>query len=219
MDTATTVLDLVGVFLNALLGGTVARRDRLDLFGFLVIGIASGLGGGLIRDVLLQHGPPAALTDPAYIPTALAGTGVAFLLDISPPDWSRAFKFLDAAALSVWASVGAQKTMGVGLGRLPAILLGTITAVGGGAIRDLLLQRVPAVLQDTRWYASVAVLVAAVEVLGIATGFPVAGTVAAITLGVLLRIVAEWRGWTVPRGLEVRPSAVLRRRRRRDGDP
>ncbi|MFD2350802.1 trimeric intracellular cation channel family protein [Nonomuraea ferruginea] len=114
---------------------------------------------------------------------------------------------------------GRRRPWGVGLGWLPAILLGTITAVGGGAIRDLLLQRVPAVLQDTRWYASVAVLVAAVEVLGIATGFPVAGTVAAITLGVLLRIVAEWRGWTVPRGLEVRPSAVLRRRRRRDGDP
>lgn len=108
----------------------------------------SRAGGGLIRDVLLQHGPPAALTDPAYIPTALAGTAVAFLLDIAPPDWSRVFLVLDAVALSVWATAGAQKTLDAGLDWLPAILLGTITAVGGGATRDLLLRRVPAVLHE-----------------------------------------------------------------------
>lgn len=209
--TATTVLDLIGVLINALLGGAVARRDRLDLFGFVVIGIASGLGGGLIRDVLLQQGPPAALTNPAYIPTALAGTAIAFLLNIAPPDRSRVYLLLDAVALSVWATVGAQKTLDAGLAWLPAILLGTITAVGGGATRDLFLQRVPAVLQDRRWYASVAVLVAAVQVLGTITGLPTAGTVAGITLGVVLRALAEWRGWALPRGLKVRPPSPPRR--------
>lgn len=134
----TTVLDLIGVFINALLGGSVARRRELDLFGYVVIGTVSGLGGGLIRDVLLQHGPPLALTNPLYIPIALAGAVVAFLLAFTEEDWSRFFYVLDAIALCVWAAAGAQRTLATGLAWLPAVLLGTVTAVGGGATRDLI---------------------------------------------------------------------------------
>ncbi|MEU6785606.1 TRIC cation channel family protein [Nonomuraea angiospora] len=231
VETITTVLDLVGVFINSLLGGSVARRLELDLFGYVVIGVVSGLGGGLIRDVLLQHGPPLALTNPLYIPIALAGAGAAFLLKFTERDWNRLFYVLDAIALCVWAVAGAQRTLAVGLGWLPAILLGTTTAVGGGATRDLLVQRVPAVFGGNGLYASVAALVAALQVICSALGAPtVVGTSVGVVVGTALRLVAYRRGWELPGGLEWEARDVIgkavhpplrrdrRRDRRRDGD-
>ena len=198
----TTVLDLIGVFVSALLGGAVARTMDLDLFGYAVIGAVSGLGGGIIRDVLLQHGPPAALTNPWYVPTAMAGAGVAFLVKFSVGQWNRLFLALDAMAISVWAIAGAQKTLAAGLGWLPAVLLGTITAVGGGAARDLLIQRVPAVLGGNGLYASVAIVVAGIQVLCTGLGLPVAaGTVAGLVAGTLLRLIAVRRSWQLPSGM------------------
>ena len=198
------VLDLLGVFANGLLGGAVARSKDLDMFGFAAVGLCSGLGGGIIRDVLLGHGPPAALTNPAYIPTALAGACVAFVVQVEHRTWDRAFIGVDAVALSMWATAGALKALGDGLGWLPAVLLGTITAIGGAITRDLLLQRVPAVFAQGTLYATVAILVAAIQVLfarthGLSSG---TGTTVAIVVGVTLRLVAYWRGWQLPRGLD-----------------
>jgi uncharacterized membrane protein YeiH len=198
------VLDLLGVFANGLLGGAVARSKDLDMFGFAAVGLCSGLGGGIIRDVLLGHGPPAALTNPAYIPTALAGACVAFVVQVEHRTWDRAFIGVDAVALSMWATAGALKALGDGLGWLPAVLLGTITAIGGAITRDLLLQRVPAVFAQGTLYATVAILVAAIQVIfarthGLSSG---TGTTVAIVTGVTLRLVAYWRGWQLPRGLD-----------------
>jgi uncharacterized membrane protein YeiH len=200
------VLDLLGVFANGLLGGAVARSKDLDMFGFAAVGLCSGLGGGIIRDVLLGHGPPAALTNPAYIPTALAGACVAFVVQVEHRTWDRAFIGVDAVALSMWATAGALKALGDGLGWLPAVLLGTITAIGGAITRDLLLQRVPAVFAQGTLYATVAILVAAIQVIfarthGLSSG---TGTTVAIVVGVTLRLVAYWRGWQLPRGLDWR---------------
>jgi uncharacterized membrane protein YeiH len=200
------VLDLLGVFANGLLGGAVARSKDLDMFGFAAVGLCSGLGGGIIRDVLLGHGPPAALTNPAYIPTALAGACVAFVVQVEHRTWDRAFIGVDAVALSMWATAGALKALGDGLGWLPAVLLGTITAIGGAITRDLLLQRVPAVFAQGTLYATVAILVAAIAVIfarthGLSSG---TGTTVAIVVGVTLRLVAYWRGWQLPRGLDWR---------------
>jgi uncharacterized membrane protein YeiH len=202
IETVTTAVDLAGVFASALLGGAAARSRRLDLFGYAVIGLVSGLGGGVIRDILLQHGPPAALVNPVYIPTALAGTGLAFLLDVSGRGWGRILIVLDAAAVSLWAAAGAQKTLGAGLGALPAILLGTLTAVGGGAARDLMLQRVPAVFGDNALYASVAVLVASNQVVWTRLGEPVTGAVIGVLSGLLLRLAAYRQDWRLPTGLD-----------------
>src|SRR5580693_5657317 len=165
-DLLTTTLDLLGVFANGLLGGAVARTQNMDLFGFAAMGLVSGLGGGIIRDVLLEHGTPAALVDPAYIPTALA-----------------------AAAISLWATAGALKTLGDGLEWLPAVLLGTITAIGGGVSRDLMLQKVPAVFKDGQLYATVAIVVAIIQVV-FAEAYGArffTGTVVAIGVGFVLR--------------------------------
>lgn len=197
-------LDLLGVFANGLLGGAVARSKDLDLFGFAAVGLISGLGGGIIRDVLLEHGTPVALTNPAYIPTALAGAGVAFVFAIEHRTWDRAFILVDAAALSLWATAGALKALDDGLGWLPEVLIGTITAIGGAITRDVMLQRVPGVFTQGTLYATVAIVVAAIQVSfagapGLSAG---AATTLAIAVGVALRLIAYWRGWQLPRGFD-----------------
>src|SRR6201986_5674523 len=138
-----TGIDLTGVRANAIIGGLVARAERLHPVGFIVLAMLSGLGGGMIRDTLLQHGTPVALTGPAYIPTALIGAAIAFFVPVKGQLWNRTFPFIDALALGCWAATGAIRTLADGLGWLPALLLGTITAVRGGMPRDIFLRRVP----------------------------------------------------------------------------
>src|SRR6185369_4676604 len=171
-------LDLTGVFANALLGGAVARSHGLDPVGFAALAIVSGLGGGLIRDTLLQRGTPVALTDYAYLTTALIGAGIAFAVRFEGRVWDRLFPFVDALALGCWAAAGAQKTLAVGLGWLPAILLGTITAVGGGAVRDVVLRRVPGILGGNTLYATCAIAGSCVLVILSGHGHPTAGLIA-----------------------------------------
>jgi uncharacterized membrane protein YeiH len=206
-DVLTTVLDLLGVFLNGILGGAVARSKEMDLFGFGAMGLISGLGGGIIRDILLQHGTPVALTHPAYIPTALAGAGVAFLVRIEHRAWDRLFLLVDAAAISLWATAGALIALAAGLGWLPAVLLGTITATGGGVTRDVILAKVPTVFTEGPLYATVALFVAAIQVLCAKTLGPqdATGTLIAISAGFALRLIAYRRGWRLPRGLDWQP--------------
>jgi uncharacterized membrane protein YeiH len=206
ISVATRFLDLAGVFSCALLGGAVARAAGLDLFGFLVVGLISGLGGGMIRDVLLQHGTPVALTDYAYPLTALAGSVVVFLIHLSEESWTRLFSTLDAAVLGFWAVAGVNKTLGAGLGWLPAILLGTISAIGGGALRDVVLGRMPAIFGGNGLYATVAVVVAAATVICVYLGVPTVGVVLGVTLALAFRLTAVRLGWNLPNSLDWRPG-------------
>lgn len=203
------VLDLTGVFANAVLGGVIARRERLDPVGFMVLAVLSGLGGGMIRDTLLQAGPPIALTDLAYLVTALAGAAFAYLLHVEGKIWERVWPVLDAVALGCWAAAGASRTLGVGLGWLPAILLGTITAVGGGAVRDMVLRRVPAVLGGNTLYATCAALASAALVILSRLGHPSAGMITALVIGGGLCLVARWRGWILPSADAWSPANVV----------
>jgi uncharacterized membrane protein YeiH len=207
----TRALDLSGVFTNGVLGGVLARDRDLDLFGFLVIGVVSGLGGGVIRDTLLQHGTPVALTDYTYIATATAATLLAFVFDLSRHTSRLAFTLLDGAALSVWAVAGAQKTLAAGLGWLPAVLLGTITAVGGGVVRDLLLGRIPRVFGGSPLYATIAALVSVVMVVCSGLGVPTLGILVGVVGGTLLRLAALTWGWMLPNGRDWRPRFTRHR--------
>jgi len=200
------VIDLIGVFANAVLGGVVARAERLDPVGFGVLAILSGLGGGLIRDTLLQRGTPVALVDISYVLTALAGAALAFVLHVEGRAWDRVFPFVDALAIGCWAAVGAQKTLALGLGWLPAVLLGTITAVGGGMVRDVVLRRIPAVFGGTTLYATSALVASGVMVVLYRLGHPTVGLVVSTLTGAGLTLLARWRGWQLPEAYVWRPG-------------
>jgi uncharacterized membrane protein YeiH len=210
-------IDLTGVFANAVLGGVLARAERLDPVGFGALAIMSGLGGGLLRDTLLQRGTPVALTDYAYILTALTGAAVAFVLRVEGRLWDRGFPYLDALALGCWASAGAQKTLGFGLGWLTAIMLGTITAVGGGALRDIVLRRIPAIFGGNTLYATSALLASGVMVALFDLRRPSLGLVVSTLVGAGLTLLARWRGWQLPEAYVWRPSLPAARRARPRG--
>lgn len=195
-------VDLTGVFANAILGGIEARRARLDPVGFATLAILSGLGGGMIRDTLLQHGTPVALVDLSYITTALVGAAVAYLIDLQGRMWDTVFPWIDAFALGCWAAAGAQKALGFGLGWLPAVLLGVITAVGGGFVRDMILLRIPAVLGGNTLFATSAAVAAGSTVIGRELGYPNVGLILSLLLGAGLVLVARWRGWVLPPGTD-----------------
>jgi uncharacterized membrane protein YeiH len=208
-------LDLTGVFANAMLGGVIARREKLDPVGFVTLAVLSGLGGGLIRDTLLQHGTPIALTDYAYLLTAFAGALVTFVVRVEGPLWNRGWPVIDALALGCWAATGAQKTLDAGLGWLPALLLGTITAVGGGAVRDIVLRRVPAVLGGNTLYATCAVAASGLLVILYENGYPTAGLLGALVVGAGLCLLARWRGWILPSADAWSPARVVPARYRK----
>jgi uncharacterized membrane protein YeiH len=198
-------VDLTGVFANAMLGGVMARSHRLDPVGFAILAIVSGLGGGLIRDTLLQHGTPVALTDYAYLLTALGGAAVVFLMRVEGVTWNRGFLVVDALALGCWAAAGSQKTLAGGLGWLPAILLGTITAVGGGMVRDVVLRRIPAIFGGNTLYATCAVIASGVMV-GLHYAHLVSlGLILSTIIGAALVLLARWRGWQLPEPYNWRP--------------
>lgn len=209
-------LDLTGVFTNALLGGAVARQHGLDPVGFAALAIVSGLGGGIIRDTLLQRGTPVALTNYAYLTTALIGAGIAFAVRFEGRVWDRLFPFVDALALGCWAAAGAQKTLTVGLGWLPAVLLGTVTAVGGGAVRDIAMGGIPTIFGGNTLYATCAVIASGTLVLVQYLGYPHTGLVLATAVGAALCLLARWRGWMLPEHVAWHRPDHIRPRRPKD---
>jgi uncharacterized membrane protein YeiH len=189
-------LDLAGTFVFALSGALVAVRGRLDLFGTLVLACATGLGGGIVRDVLLGDVPPLALTDWWYIlAAALAGVAT-FLWHPALARWENLILTLDAAGLALFCVTGALKASDAGLGIVPAALLGMITATGGGIARDVLANRVPVVLEGG-WYATPALAGASWAAVAHHYDLP---TVAVLVPGMLAcftwRALALHRGWS-----------------------
>lgn len=224
-DSLTEIIrfvDLAGVVANAILGGIAARSARLDVVGFLILAIMSGLGGGMIRDTLLQHGTPVALTDPAYLICAFAGGAVAFFIPLSGKLSRRSLILLDALAVGCWAATGVQKTLDAGLWWLPAVMLGVITAVGGGMVRDITLLKVPTIFGGNTLYATSA-LVASIEMVVLSLlGYQAIGSAVAILSGALLSLLARRYGWILPTGLELRipkPRMLLSLRHRRERPP
>jgi uncharacterized membrane protein YeiH len=185
------LLDLVGVFVFGLSGGLVAVRKRLDLFGVLVLAGATALGGGIIRDVLIDARPPVGISDWRLIAAAAVAGLVTFVYQPGVVRLSRLVKVLDAMGLAVFAVGGAVKALASpGIPPVAAVVVGVITAVGGGVIRDVLAGQVPEVLRR-ELYALPALLGATVVVgadaLGVLSTFVVW---AAAALVFSIRIVA-----------------------------
>ena len=172
------VLDLAGTFAFALNGAlTAVRVVRLDIVGVITLGMITALGGGIIRDILLDDLPPATFRDWRYLAVAAGGAFIAFLLGRRLDRLAGTITVADAVGLSVFAVTGAEKALEFGLGPAQAVILGTITGVGGGTLRDVLIRQVPSVL-STGLYAVPALVGATITV--VATLLGVYGLAAAI---------------------------------------
>jgi uncharacterized membrane protein YeiH len=194
-----TVLDLVGIFVFALSGGLVAVRKELDIFGVLVLAGITGLGGGFLRDVLIGAVPPAALADWRYLLVPVVAGLVTFWFHPALGRRERLVNVFDAAGLGLFCVTGALKALAFGLGPLPAALMGMLTGIGGGMLRDLLAGRVPVVLRG-ELYATPALVGATIAVIGSEAGLRpavVAAPAALVCIG--WRLLAMRRGWNAPR--------------------
>ncbi|WP_412067474.1 trimeric intracellular cation channel family protein [Rubrivirga sp. IMCC43871] len=194
-----TALDLLGTFVFALSGAFKAVRSGLDWLGIAVLAVLTGVGGGLIRDVLLGDTPPASFRDERYLFVCLAGA-VAVIVAARPiaARWNRVM-IADALGLGLFAAIGALKGAEHGLGPVGVVVMGALTAVGGGVIRDILVNEQPAVLYKG-FYATAAVLggavLVALDALGAGVGLQFAAC--AVTTSAL-RFLAMARHVRLPR--------------------
>lgn len=155
-------LDMVGTFAFALSGATAGVKRELDLFGVLVLSFSAATAGGIARDVLIGAIPPAALSDWRYLVTALVAGAVTFWWHPLIDRLKNPVQVFDAAGLALFAVAGAQKALAYGLDPLMAALLGMVTGIGGGIVRDMLLAEVPFVLRSELY--AVAALAGAIVV-------------------------------------------------------
>jgi uncharacterized membrane protein YeiH len=192
------VLDLGGTFVFAISGAMVGIRSRLDVFGVLVLSFAAGNAGGITRDLLIGVAPPAAVSDWRYFfVSAIAGI-VTFLWYPVTERYSKEVLWLDAIGLAFFAIAGAQKALVHGINPVMAALLGMLTGIGGGILRDVLVSGIPSVLRSDL-YALAALAGASVVVSAHLLHIP--PTVAAVSGGILcfaLRFMAIRHGWHLP---------------------
>ena len=195
-------LDLAAVAFGAMQGGSFGAQAReesdFDLLGVAVFAIVTGLGGGIVRDVLLNQ-VPAALRNDSYLLTAVLGGLVGMLAGelIARPNWP--LHALDAGVVGLFVVVGAVKTESAGLPGAATILLGTITGAGGGVMRDLLAQRPVALVQRDIPYALVALLGAITFVLFHWLGADeLVSGIACMVIVLAFRLLALARGWRSP---------------------
>ena len=199
-DVVLLAVDLVGTFVFAVEGALAGIRGELDLLGLLVVSFVTALGGGTVRDLLIGAVPPNSIRDWRYGATAFAGGGAVFCFYQSFQHVPQQLLItLDAAGLALFAMAGAAKALEFGINPMIAVLMGVLTGVGGGTIRDVLMTRVPGIL-NTDIYASAALVGAAVMVIGLALKVP--RTIAMTMGGVccfVLRMVAVARHWNLPK--------------------
>lgn len=198
------VLDLGGTFVFAISGAVAAARHRLDIFGMMVLAFAAGNAGGITRDLLMGAVPPAAIADWSYLGVSiLAGLAVFFWQPLvarleHPVQW------FDAVGLAFFAVAGAQKALIHGLGPVMAALLGMLTGIGGGMLRDVLVREIPVVLRADLY--ALAALAGAIVVVGghVLHVSPIITAVVGGALCFALRYMAIRHGWHLPKTSPVR---------------
>jgi uncharacterized membrane protein YeiH len=192
------VLDLAGTFVFAISGAMLGVRRGLDIFGILVLSFAASSAGGITRDLLIGAVPPAAISDWRYLAVALAAGSLMFFWYSLIARLRTPILIFDAAGLALFAVAGTQKALAYGLNPLMAALLGMLTGIGGGIVRDLLVARTPAVLRSDL-YALAALAGAALVVVGHGLNWPIVPTAiagAGVCFG--LRLMAIRYGWNLP---------------------
>lgn len=198
METFVLALDLGGTFVFALSGAMSGVRHRLDVFGVLVLAFAAGNAGGITRDLLIGAVPPAAIADWRYIAVSLLAGIATFWMYRTVRRLKDAVLVFDAAGLALFAVSGALRALAFGLNPLAAVLLGMLTGIGGGMLRDVLVAEIPTVLR-AELYAVAALAGAAIVVGGEQLrlpSIPLAIVGATVCFG--LRVLALRRGWELP---------------------
>ena len=192
------VFDLGGTFVFALSGATAGVKHRLDLFGVLVLSFAAGNSGGMARDVLIGALPPVAIGDWRYIAVSILAGLITFFWYRIINRLSSPVLVFDAAGLALFAVSGASKALAFEVGPVGALMLGMLTGIGGGMVRDVLVREIPTVLR-TELYAVAALIGAAVVVVGRMLAVPpIAAASAGAVLCFGLRFMAMRRGWQLP---------------------
>jgi len=182
-------------------------RKQLTTFaavGFCTPAIMTALAGGMIRDLLLatRSGAPVAITDPYYLGFAIVGALVAMAFRMDSRAWSVLLVIADGMVLGCWSATGAIKTLDAGFAVMPAILLGMMTAIGGGMVRDISAGLVPRVFGGNNLYATPAFACSVVTVGFWFLGQPVLGMGASIIVGLVFTAMAHWRRWRLPQTRE-----------------
>ncbi|MFL5263752.1 MAG: trimeric intracellular cation channel family protein [Anaeromyxobacteraceae bacterium] len=189
--------DLAAVLLWAMTGAIAGMRKGYDFVGVTVLALVTALAGGMLRDVLLARGTPASLTDGRYLLAALTGGAAALLFRALLHHLRVIFTLADALGVGIYAVVGTQKALSYGLPVVSSVMLGVVTAVGGGVVRDVLVREEPLVFKPGEWYA-LAALAGSVVFAGLVVGLrwdPTRAALLAIATAFAARMLSLRLGW------------------------
>ena len=197
-EPVTLALNLMGTVAFGLSGGILAVKKQMDLFGVLVLSVATGLGGGITRDLILGHTPPATVTDWRYLTAAALAGILVFVWYNRIANHGTFITTFDALGLSIFTVTGTTIALNAGLGPIPAALLGMLTGVGGGVLRDIMAAEVPLIFRS-EIYAVSSLAGAVIIIIAIQTGFAaIPAEIIAAATTFTLRMVSFVRGWRIP---------------------
>jgi len=216
LATPSTVISLPGPIeaiactTGALSGALHASRKRLDLTGVMVVAICTGVGGGAIRDVLLDSGLPSFLVSPTLLLYALLAAAIGTVFGTLVHQFQPMMEVIDALLIGVWVVIGVQKSLLDGLTPVTALFVGVVACIGGGVLRDVLCRDRPEVFRPGTFYA-VAALAAATAylVLASASAPEWACVVATIVVAAGLRGASTWLGWRTTKAGSLMPMTSL----------
>jgi uncharacterized membrane protein YeiH len=198
LATLTSLLDLFGMAVFATSGALVASRKQMDIFGFILLGTVTGVGGGTLRDLLLGISPVYWVSDPRYLMVCIVVSAVVFFTAHIPESRYRMLLWVDAAGLAAYAVVGTEKGIEAGATPLVAVTMGVITATFGGIVRDMLGGESPIILRK-EIYVTAALAAALMYVVALGLSIPRgAAAPIAVMVGFIVRGCALHWGWSLP---------------------
>jgi uncharacterized membrane protein YeiH len=192
------IVDLLGTFAFAVSGAVAAKERHLDLFGVYVVAYVTACGGGIVRDLCLGAVPPVGISDWSYIACSTVAATVTLGADVWIERLKHPVALFDSVGLGFFAVAGAHKALSSSHSVEAAIILGTVTAVGGGVMRDVLLNRVPVIL-EREIYALAALVAAVIQVVGQVNGWAI-GVLpwVAASICFVIRFLAMRYSWGLP---------------------
>lgn len=214
MDIIWYMFDMIGTIAFAVSGALVGVARKMDIFGMTVLALATAIGGGIVRDVLLGYFPPNSLRNVVYVTVVLAVTVIVFLIYNSRyrkhamgPRSRASYLLADALGLASFTVTGASAGFKL-YPELPIfiVLLGTITAVGGGIIRDMLAQRIPSVLKEDV-YALPSIIGGIVYYVMVTSSWENMAVYGAFTVVLVIRLLAIKYNWSLPKVGKTKPVA------------